>query len=119
MKKFLLAMASTALAITANAAAVPTYPGGEEAMKAYFAENMKYPEMAKENGIEGVIPLSVQIKSDGSVGTIKIVRMLDPDLEQEAIRLVKNMPKWTPADKNGTPVDATADISILFEIPGE
>lgn len=54
------------------------------------------------------------MKSDGSIGSIKIVRMIDPDLEQEAIRLVKSMPKWTPADDGGNPVDATATVAIPF-----
>lgn len=103
-----------AMAVSAMAATAPSFPGGEEAMKKYLTDNMKYPEMAKENGVEGIVNVAFTVKADGSIGSIKIVRMIDPDLEQEAIRLVKSMPKWTPADENGTPVDATATVAVPF-----
>lgn len=115
MKRFFAAVALLfAMTATAFAATTPSFPGGEEAMKKYIADNLKYPEMAKENGIEGIVNVAFTVKADGSVGSIKIVRMIDPDLEQEAIRLVKTMPKWTPADEGGTPVEATATIAIPF-----
>lgn len=95
---------------------VPEYPGGKAAMDEYVKTNMVYPQMAKDNGIEGVVGLTFIVKADGSIGNIKIKRMIDPDLEAEAIRLVKNMPKWVPADKNGTPVDATAEADINFSL---
>ena len=79
-----------------------------------ISENLQYPAMAKENGVEGIVNVAFTVKSDGSIGSIKIVRMIDPDLEQEAIRLVKSMPKWTPADDGGNPVDATATVAIPF-----
>lgn len=86
-------------------------------MKTYISENLKYPAPAKENGIEGVVNVAFLVRTDGSIGSIKIVRMIDPDLEMEAIRLVKNMPKWNPGKSDGKPVDATATISIPFIIP--
>lgn len=101
----------------ASAADKPTYPGGQEALDTYIATNMKYPATAKENGVEGVVAVVFTVKADGTIGNIKIKRMVDPDLESEAIRLVKNMPAWTPADKNGTPVDAPAEVNINFELP--
>lgn len=101
--------------IPAAAADKPVFPGGDEAMKQFISENMKYPAMAKENGVEGIVNVAFTVKADGSIGSIKIVRMIDPDLEQEAIRIVKSMPKWTPADNaSGQPVDATATIAIPF-----
>ena len=98
------------------AAENPTFPGGDEALNAYIAQNLKYPPTAKENGIEGVVNVSFTVNPDGSIGSIKIVRMVDPDLEQEAIRLVKNMPAWTPADSNGQPVPAQATVAIPFSM---
>ncbi len=56
------------------------------------------------------------VKADGSIGNIKIKRMVDPDLEGEAIRHVKQMPKWTPASDNGTPVESTAEMNITFTL---
>lgn len=103
--------------ILALAALVPaTFPGGEEAMNKYIADNMHYPEMAKEIGIEGVVPLEFTVKTDGSIGTIKVIRMIDPDLEAEAIRLVKTMPAWTPAQDDGAAVESTVKVDVTFKL---
>lgn len=103
--------------IIALAALVPaTFPGGQAAIDKYIADNLKYPEMAKEIGIEGIVPLEFTVKTDGTIGTIKVVRMIDPDLEQEAIRLVKTMPAWTPATDDGTAVESTVSLQIPFRL---
>lgn len=86
-------------------------------MQKYIESHMQYPEASKQNGIEGVVNVECTIKADGTVGTIKIVRMVDPDLEQEAIRLVKNMPAWTPATKGGAPAESTVTIPVTFTLP--
>ena len=101
----------------AFAGPAPEYPGGKDAMNQYISSNLKYPDAAKANGIEGVVDVAFTVKADGSIGAIKIVRMVDPDLEQEAIRLVKGMPAWTPADQNGQPVDAQTQVQITFTLP--
>ena len=115
MKRFFAAFALLiSMAMPLFAATEPAFPGGEEAMNKYISENLQYPAMAKENGVEGIVNVAFTVKSDGSIGSIKIVRMIDPDLEQEAIRRVKSMPQWTPADDGGNPVDATATVAIPF-----
>lgn len=91
-----------------------SYPGGDEAMQKYIAEKRIYPQISKDNGIEGIVVVAFTVKTDGSIGTIKIVRMIDPDLEQESIRLVKGMPNWNPATDNGKPVDSQVQIDIPF-----
>ena len=107
-------MASTA----AFAGVKPEYPGGQKALDTYLSSNMRYPEAAKANGIEGVVDVAFVVKADGSIGAIKIVRMVDPDLETEAIRLVKGMPAWIPADNgSGQPVDAQTMIEVTFVLP--
>ena len=115
-KPFLSVAAGLLFAGTAFAGPKPEYPGGKAAMDQYISTNMKYPEAAKANGIEGVVDVAFMVKADGSIGSIKIVRMVDPDLESEAIRLVKGMPAWTPADQNGKPVDAQTQIEIIFQL---
>lgn len=102
--------------IGVNAASVPVFPGGDTALTAYISENMQYPASAKDNGIEGVVSVVFVVRADGSIGNIKIKRMVDPDLESEAIRLVKNMPKWTPADRDGSAVESPAEVEIQFTL---
>lgn len=118
MKKYMIAMAAALL--TAGAALAgpkPEYPGGQEALDQYLATNMKYPQTAKDNGIEGVVDVAFVVKADGTIGTIKIVRMVDPDLESEAVRLVKGMPAWIPADNGGKPIDAQTQVAVPFVLP--
>lgn len=115
MKKFMMSLLMLAgVSFASSAADVPTFPGGEEALNKYITENLKYPASAKEMGVEGVVNVGFIVNIDGSIGSIKIIRMVDPDLEQEAIRLVKNMPAWTPADKDGTPIAASAEVAVPF-----
>ncbi len=113
-----MALAATAL-ITASAAAQSpaSYPGGESALQEYVAENLVYPAAAKDNGIEGIVTLEVTITPQGSVGPIKIKTLIDPDLEQEAIRLAKSMPAWIPAtDASGRAVASTVVIPVTFSL---
>lgn len=118
MKKLVALTAGLLLSAGAALAAdTPQYPGGMEAFDKYIASNMKYPQTAIDNGIEGVVDVAFVVKADGSIGAIKIVRMVDPDLEAESIRLVKGMPAWIPADKDGKPVDAQTQVEINFVLP--
>lgn len=117
MKKLLLSIGISAVAaISAYADAPASFPGGESALDKYITTNMKYPSTAAENGIEGVVNVRFTVNTDGSIGAIEIVRMIDPDLEQEAIRLIKGMPAWTPADKNGSPVQSIVTLPVTFSL---
>lgn len=117
-KKTVITLAA-AFGITAGAAAQSpaSFPGGKEAMDKYITTNLVYPAAARDNGIEGIITVDFTVKADGSIGAIKIMRMVDPDLEQEAIRLVKSMPAWTPAtDASGNPAASTVTLPITFSL---
>lgn len=115
MKRLFLSMImASGVAISMQAGDVPEFPGGETALNKYLAENVKYPAVAKENGVEGVVAVQFIVHTDGTLGTIKIVRMVDPDLEQEAVRVVKNMPAWIPAEENGNPIEAPAQVNVPF-----
>lgn len=117
MKKFVMTLVGAlGFSLGAWALTPASFPGGAEAEKEYIAKNMKYPQAAKDNGIEGVVYVVFTVKPDGSIGNIKIKRMVDPDLEGEAIRLVKQMPAWTPASDNGQPVESTAEVSVAFTL---
>ncbi len=118
MKKYLIASAAAAMiAISASAQSPAAYPGGEASLQEYVSENLTYPATAKANGIEGIVTLEVTILPDGTVGPIKIKTLIDPDLEQEAIRLAKSMPAWTPAtDASGRAVASTVTIPVTFSL---
>lgn len=123
MKKYLsllasLAIAGTAMAQTAQSDTVPaSFPGGEKAMSAYMQKNLKYPQPSINNGIEGVVHVRFIVKTDGALDKFSIVRLVDPDLEAEAVRLVKGMPKWTPATVSGVPVESESAVAVTFSLP--
>lgn len=126
---FLLAavgMTATAQAQTAQAPAAQTkqaqperaaeFPGGEKAMYEFIAKNLVYPESAMENGIEGKVIVEFVITAEGSVANPKIVRKIDPDLEDAAIKVIMKMPKWKPALLGGKPVASTTRASVSFKM---
>lgn len=113
-----LAVAATAMAQTAQSDTIPaSYPGGEKAMASYIAKNIKYPQPSINNGIEGVVNVRFTVKTDGALDKLSIVRLVDPDLEAEAMRLVKGMPAWTPATVGGTPVESQSNVEVVFTLP--
>lgn len=118
MKKlFGILLGLVGLAFSASAQDVaPAYPGGEAAMKEFIAKTMVYPAAAQENGAEGTVYVTFVVKTDGSIDNIKIKRMVDPDLEAEAIRIVKKMPKWTPATRDGVAIQTTYALPIRFRL---
>lgn len=118
MKKFvLILMMAVGMSVAAMAADTKaSFPGGENAQTEFINKTLVYPADAKANGVEGVVVVSFTVKTDGSIGNIKIKRMVDPDLEAEAIRVVKKMPAWTPATKDGKTVDSTAEIPFKFSL---
>lgn len=117
MRKILITlMVAMCGSIAAIAADKPQYPGGEEAMQKFITDNLNYPTAAADNGIEGNVNLEFIVKADGSISSIKVVRMIDPYLEEEAIRLVRKMPAWEPAISNGAAVDMPVKITIPFRL---
>lgn len=113
-KRIISLLAFAGISLGAMAADTPSFPGGKEALDKFISTNLVYPQTSKSLGVEGVVTLQFIVNTDGSIGTIKVVRMIDPDLEQEAIRIVKKMPAWIPADKDGVPVESTAEVSVPF-----
>jgi len=75
---------------------MPEFPGGKTALKNFIAKNVKYPAVAEEKGIQGRVSLSFVVNTDGSIADIEIVGHLYPSLDEEAVRLVRSMPKWKP-----------------------
>lgn len=96
----------------------PSFPGGVAALNDFIAKNLVYPAAAIDNGAEGTVVVTFTVKADGSLDGFKIKRMVNPDLESEALRIAKKMPKWIPAQKDGSAVDSPASIPVKFRLQG-
>lgn len=83
----------------------PEFPGGEEALRRYIAENINYPEIARENGIHGTAYVSFSVTKEGKVTNVRLARGIYQPLDQEALRVVQSLPDWKPGTTNGQPVD--------------
>lgn len=95
----------------------PEFPGGLVGLSKYIKKNLKYPEIAKKNGISGKVFVRFVINQKGEVEpeSVKIVRGIDTLLDAEAIRVVKSMPKWKPATQRGKPVKFAHTIAVEFK----
>lgn len=93
---------------------MPTFPGGNEALMKYLSDNVKVPPYAEENGIQGKVVVSYVIDFDGSVTDVQVVQSVHPVLDNEAMRVVKNMPKWTAGTRNGMAVRTKYSVPINF-----
>lgn len=95
----------------------PQYPGGMGSFKRYIDRNLKYPEKAKKDSIEGVVVMQFVVEKNGDITSPRIVRNLEPSLDSIAMKLVKNMPKWVPGSDHGTIVRCRYSVPISFKIP--
>ncbi|MFA8450207.1 MAG: TonB family protein [Bacteroidales bacterium] len=94
----------------------PQFPGGIPSLMRYLSENIKYPLLAKQNGTQGKVHLNFIIEKDGSIGKVKILRGIGDGCDQEAIRVVKNMPKWIPGENKGMMVRVSYNLPIKFSL---
>jgi protein TonB len=92
------------------------FPGGLDSMYAYIVKNLKYPELAKEKGIEGRVFVSFIIEKDGSISNVKILRGIGGGCDEAAVEMIKNMPKWKPGTQRGKPVRVQFNLPIKFEL---
>ncbi len=96
----------------------PTFPGGQEAMYAWMKNNLRYPEMAAQNNIQGKVIIQFVVEKDGSIGEVKVARGRDQDLDKEAVRMVKSMPKFIPGRMNGQSVRVWFTLPVSFKLAG-
>lgn len=96
--------------------ALPSFPGGEQAMINYLVQNVRYPAEAMEKGIEGGVVVSFAVATDGSIEDVEVVRSVSKELDNEAVRVVKSMPAWTPASKDGKPVKCKFCLPVNFSL---
>ena len=93
---------------------MPSFPGGEEQLFRYLGENIKYPAMAKDAGITGIVFVTFVVKEDGSVSGVKVLRGIGGGCNEEALRVVNGMPRWKPGKHNGRAVPVTFTLPIKF-----
>ncbi len=98
---------------------MPEFPGGQAEMMKYLAQNIQYPANAAKNNVEGRVAVQFVIEKDGRIGEVKIARSVDPELDAEALRVVKSMPNFIPGRQDGKPVAVWYTIPISFKLQGE
>ncbi len=94
----------------------PAFPGGQGALLSWLSQNIHYPAVAEENGIQGRVVVSFVVEKDGSISNVQVVRGVDPSLDKEAARVVKSMPKWTPGKQNGQAVRVKYNVPVTFKL---
>ncbi len=98
---------------------MPKYPGGKEAMYKFLGENIKYPQKAREEGISGTVYVQFVVEKDGHTTGFKILRGAEESLDNEALRVLKTMPKWEPGTQRGKPVRVQYNLPIKFKLDYE
>jgi protein TonB len=94
----------------------PEFPGGVEAMYKYLAQNIKYPQLARENNITGRVYVTFVVERDGSVSGVRVLRDIGGGCGAEAVRVVKSMPKWTPGKQRGKAVRVQYNLPVNFSL---
>ena len=94
----------------------PEFPGGMEALYKYLAQNIKYPQLARDNGITGKVYVTFVVERDGSIANPKVLRDIGGGCGAEAIRVVKSMPKWTPGKQRGKAVRVQFNLPVNFNL---
>ena len=95
---------------------MPSFPGGDAELFKFIYDNIKYPELAKENNIQGKVILRFCVTYKGTVDQVSVVRGVDPSLDQEAIRVIKMLPLWKPGKQGGKPVNVWYSVPISFQL---
>ena len=97
----------------------PMFPGGQEAMMKWLSNNIRYPEAAQQNNVSGRVIVSFVVEKDGSVSDVKLAKGIDRDLDNEALRVVKRMPKWQPGKNNGVAVRTKFTLPVTFKLQNQ
>lgn len=92
------------------------FPGGTGALYNWLANNLRYPENAQQNGVEGKVIVQFIVEKDGTISSPKVARGVDKDLDREALRIVKQLPRWTPARNNGVAVRSWFTLPVVFKL---
>lgn len=100
-----------------SAEQMPQFPGGEAALMKYIQTHIKYPPTAAKNHVQGRVIVQFVVRKDGGVSVVHVVRSVDKDLDREAVRVCKTLPKFTPGRQNGKVVDVWYTVPVTFKLP--
>lgn len=92
----------------------PTFPGGDAKMVSFINETREYPAKAYHDGVEGRVTCSFIVNADGSISHVRVLRRVEPSLDQEAVRILKQMPPWVPGRHEGRPVPVRVIYAVAF-----
>ena len=94
----------------------PQFPGGMAALMEYLKKNVRYPATCKEQGLQGRVIVQFVVNSDGSICDEKLIKSVDPQLDAEALRVIRSMPKWKPGMQKGKPVRVRYTLPVTFRL---
>lgn len=95
------------------------FPGGQAALMKWLSNNIRYPETAQQNDVQGRVVVKFVVEKDGSIGAATIAKGVDKDLDKEALRVVKKMPKWQPGKNNGVAVRSYFNLPVNFRLQNQ
>lgn len=95
---------------------MPSFPGGISGLRTYLNQNIRYPAEAQENCVQGRVVVSFVVGKDGHISDVTVLRSVDPSLDKEAIRVVRNMPRWSPGKQGGEPVRVRYNVPVSFRL---
>lgn len=95
---------------------MPSFPGGISGLRTYLNQNIRYPAEAQENCVQGRVVVSFVVGKDGHISDVTVLRSVDPSLDKEAIRVVRNMPRWTPGKQGGELVKVRYNVPVSFRL---
>ena len=95
---------------------MPSFPGGDAELYKYLSKNIKYPKIAKQNGLEGKVFVQFVVNEDGSITDVQVMRDVGGGTGAEAVRVIKSMPKWTPGKQRGKPVKVRYTVPVNFKL---
>lgn len=96
---------------------MPQYPGGMDALKQYLKDNVQYPDAAIKEHIQGSVLIGFVVTENGNVSNVEVLKGLSPEINYEAIRVIRTMPKWIPGTKDGKNISLKYKVPITFRVP--
>ena len=95
---------------------MPKFPGGDAELLKFIAKNVKYPQESQNKGEQGRVICSFVVAKDGTLTNYRVIRGISPALDQEAVRVLQMMPRWTPGTQRGEPVAVKYTVPITFKL---